>query len=168
MKMGLTDWPGKNRQIHLDGPMWTCPKMNSIFALEKCKYNMILFFRQPWNLYKLGGGGWGGDAGLEWIWKKKREKLVPTYQLYFISLAEPKAHRWAHSIIRHLLSIGGVHQHFQTTSSLKPWSQFLPNFTYSIYRKGERIIVFVYPNQIRIWYSYTRGLLWQLTVAIDL
>ena len=52
-----------------------------------------------------------------------------------ISSPEPKAHRWAYStcISRHPSS---VCQHFQTTSPLKPWSQFFPYFTYSIYRWG--------------------------------
>ena len=46
-------------------------------------------------------------------------------------------------------------KHFQTTSPLKPRSRFLSYFTYSIYRQGERIIVFFFfvlffcPNRIR-------------------
>ena len=35
-----------------------------------------------------------------------------------------------------------VCQHFQTTSPLKPRSRFFLYFTYSIYRSGERRIVF--------------------------
>ena len=35
-----------------------------------------------------------------------------------------------------------VCQHFQMTS-LKPWSRFLPIFTYSIYKQGEWIIAFL-------------------------
>ena len=38
-----------------------------------------------------------------------------------------------------------VRQHFQTTSPLKPRSRFFSYFTYSIYRSGERIIVFFIP-----------------------
>ena len=38
-----------------------------------------------------------------------------------------------------------VRQHFQTTSPLKPRSRFFSYFTYSIYRWGERIIVFFVP-----------------------
>ena len=45
---------------------------------------------------------------------------------YLFSSPESKAHRWAYSIGRHLSSFR--RQHFQTTS-LKPWSWFLPNFT---------------------------------------
>ena len=35
-----------------------------------------------------------------------------------------------------------IRQHFQTTSPQKPRSRFFSYFTYSIYRSGERIIVF--------------------------
>ena len=34
-------------------------------------------------------------------------------------------------------------QNFQTTSPLKPWSRFLPNFLYSIDRPGDRKSVFL-------------------------
>ena len=37
-----------------------------------------------------------------------------------------------------------VCQHFQTTSPLKPLGRFFSYFTYSIYRSGERIIVFLF------------------------
>ena len=40
-------------------------------------------------------------------------------------------------------------QHFQTTSPLKPRSRFFSYFTYSIYRLGERIIVFFCSGRIR-------------------
>ena len=68
---------------------------------------------------------------------------------YFFSSPEPKAHRWDDSIGRHPSSIRPFvfvcrRQHFQTTSPLKPWSRFLLNFTYSIYRPEERIIVFLF------------------------
>ena len=62
------------------------------------------------------------------------------------SSPEPKTHWWVYSIGRHPSSV--VCQHFQTTSPLKPWSRHLPNFTYSIYRPGEQIIVFC-SNRIR-------------------
>ena len=42
-----------------------------------------------------------------------------------------------------------VRQHFQTTSPLKPRSRFFSYFTYSIYRSGERIIVFFCSGRIR-------------------
>ena len=40
-------------------------------------------------------------------------------------------------------------QHFQMTSPLKPRSRFFSYFTYSIYRSGERIIVFFCSGRIR-------------------
>ena len=40
-------------------------------------------------------------------------------------------------------------QHFQTTSPLKPRSRFFSYFIYSIYRLGERIIVFFCSGRIR-------------------
>ena len=40
-------------------------------------------------------------------------------------------------------------EHFQTTSHLKPRSRFFSYFTYSIYRSGERIIVFFCSGRIR-------------------
>ena len=40
-------------------------------------------------------------------------------------------------------------QHFQTTSPLKPRSRFFSYFKYSIYRLGERIIVFFCSGRIR-------------------
>ena len=51
------------------------------------------------------------------------------------SSPEPKAHRWAYSIGRHPSSVRRRRpsirgQYFQTTSPLKPWSRFLPYFTY--------------------------------------
>ena len=61
----------------------------------------------------------------------------------------PKAHRRAYSVGRHPSSVVVVGKHFQTTSPLKPWSRFLPYFTYSIYRQRERIKLLFCP--IRIW-----------------
>ena len=66
----------------------------------------------------------------------------------FISSPEPTVYMWAYNIGRHPSSVRPSVQHFQTTSPLKPWSRFLPNFTYNIYRPGERIIVFC-SNRIR-------------------
>ena len=40
-------------------------------------------------------------------------------------------------------------QHFQRTSPLKPWSRFLPYFTYSIYRQGGTYQIVFCPNRIR-------------------
>ena len=76
------------------------------------------------------------------------------------SSPEPKAHRRAYSIGSHSSSVRRRRrQHLRTTSPLKPWSRFLPYFTYSIYKQGERIILFVFsfvsfffffcPNRIR-------------------
>ena len=54
------------------------------------------------------------------------------------------------SVVRPSVVIRRRRQHFQTTSPLKPWNRFLPYFTYSIYRQGQRIIwVFFCPNRIR-------------------
>ena len=53
--------------------------------------------------------------------------------------------RYPSSSIRHLVR----RQHFQTTSPLKPWSIFLPYFTYSIYKQGEQKKLFFCPNRIR-------------------
>ena len=61
---------------------------------------------------------------------------------------EPSAHRWAY-LKYSQASI--IWQHFQTTFPLKPWSRFLPNFTYSIYRPGERISVFFVPTGKELW-----------------
>ena len=68
-------------------------------------------------------------------------ELLWPMDLWVFSSPELKAHKWAYSIGRHPSS---VRQHFQTTSPLKPRSRFLPNFTYSINRPGERIIVWAY------------------------
>ena len=38
-----------------------------------------------------------------------------------------------------------VRQHFQTTSPLKPSGGFFPYYSYSIYRKGERKVMFFIP-----------------------
>ena len=58
---------------------------------------------------------------LKWkIWHVKKP--------YIFSSPEMKAHSWTYSKGRHQSSF---HQHFQRTSPLKPWSKFLPNFTYS-------------------------------------
>ena len=69
----------------------------------------------------------------------------------FISLLAHLSRRWAYSTGSHLAS---VRHHFQTTSPLKPWSQFFPYFTYSIYRWGERIIVFFVPIGQELWLLY--------------
>ena len=63
-------------------------------------------------------------------------------QLGVFSSPDPKAHRSAYSIGSHPSLVVGIHQHFQTTSPLKPLSQFLPYFSYSICRQVERIILF--------------------------
>ena len=71
--------------------------------------------------------------------------------IYIFSSPEPKAHRWAYSIAVVRPSSSVVvrrrRQRFQTTFPLKPWSRFLPYFTYSIYRQGERIILFFFLSQ---------------------
>ena len=56
----------------------------------------------------------------------------------FFSSPEPKAD------IHRSLAVP-VRQHFHTTSPLKPWNWFLPNFIYSIFRQGERMILFFVP-----------------------
>ena len=48
-----------------------------------------------------------------------------------------------------------VCQNFQTTSPLKPRSRFFSYFTYSIYRSGERIIVFFCSGRIRTLVAMT-------------
>ena len=64
------------------------------------------------------------------------------FDVLLFSSHEPKAHRWTYSIGRHPSSGVCLRTTFQTISPLKPWGRFLPNFTYSIYRPGKRIIVF--------------------------
>ena len=80
---------------------------------------------------------------------------VVLYQTYLFSSLEPKDHRWAYSIGRHPSSVrpssssSSVRQHFQRTSQ-KPWSRFLPYFTYGIYRQAERKILFFFcPIRLR-------------------
>ena len=68
-------------------------------------------------------------------------------------------HYWI--ILGEFIPLSVICQHFQTTSPLKPWIRFLPNFTFSIYRPGKRIFVFFFQSD-KNW------LLWQLIVAIDL
>ena len=49
-----------------------------------------------------------------------------------------------------------VCQHFQMTSPLKPRCRFLSYFTNSIYRLGERIIVFFLPIGLELWLLYAK------------
>ena len=132
------------------GRMW-----NSIVSVpDHCLFSMLLCIRKL----------------LRFSWEHYFNRLPYFTALEnhpFLSSPEPKAHRWAYSIGRHPSSVVRrpsvvVRQHFQTTSPLKPWSRFLPNFTYSIYRPGKRILMFFVPIGKALW------LLWKLIVSIDL
>ena len=62
----------------------------------------------------------------------------------FFSSPEPKAPRWAVSIPMTPASIvcrPSVHQHFQTSSSLKPLGQLNSNFIWRLLRMGEPKLV---------------------------
>ena len=82
-----------------------------------------------------------------WVQGWNMVNFNSVFLFYFIfSSPEPKAHRWAYSIGRHP---SFVRPSSSTTSPLKPWSRFLQNFTHSIYRPGERKVVFFCSNQLR-------------------
>ena len=94
-----------------------------------------------------------GDSPRSIFWPVKYRLCLCTSMNYlsvgrkpwYFSSPEPKAHRWVYSIGRHPSSVRRRRQHFQTTSALKPWSRFLSNFIYNIYRPGERKDVFFVP-----------------------
>ena len=69
----------------------------------------------------------------------ERRSLTP-----FLAHLSRRLCRWAYSIVRHPSSVVGVVRPstFQTPSPSKPRSRFLPNFSYSIYRPGKRIMAF--------------------------
>ena len=61
--------------------------------------------------------------------------------LYIFSSSEPKAHRYAYSILMLRRPASVRRPQFQRSSPLKPLGQSKPNFIWSILRKGERKFV---------------------------
>ena len=66
------------------------------------------------------------------------------YLYCLFSSPEPKARKWAYRKARH--PCPSPSSAFSNDISLKPWSRFLPNVTYSIYRQEERKILFLFQS----------------------
>ena len=108
----------------------------------------ILF---PFNiLEQIDGFWWNFVYAVLWltleIFPNFSTELWPliNVKILIFSSSGPKAHRWAYSIVRHPSSSSIRRQYFQTTSPLKPWSRFLPYFTYSISSEAMKPILTIF------------------------